>query len=78
MTNSFTEIVNDTLAKNINVIICHPWGFSFAVSDELTAHRLVYAYRHNKNLNKIEFNEVAGTYLVTIFNDQAKAMGCDC
>lgn len=53
------------------------WGFRFLVETEMEALRIGYAYRNSPHGYKVSFAVGAQKYSVTIWNDKAKAMGCD-
>jgi len=53
------------------------WGFSFMTETELAALRIAYAYRGNPHGVKVEHCPAVKQFMVTIWNDRAKAMGCD-
>ena len=71
----------ETMTKRCNRVVnqlkpeIKDWGFCFTVPAELDALRIAYAYRHAPNGVKVE--EIRNGYLVTVWNDGAKAMGCD-
>lgn len=53
------------------------WGFSFLVDSEIDALRIAYAYRNNPNGVKVEHCPNVSRFMVTVWNEKAKAMGCD-
>lgn len=53
------------------------WGFSFMADSELDALRVAYAYRNNPSGVKVEHCPAVGQFMVTVWNERAKAMGCD-
>ncbi len=76
---SMTTIAREVLAKYMGAGAPDflDWGFRFLVDTERDALLIGYAYRNNVNGYKIEFAGGAQKYSVTIWNDKAKAMGCD-
>lgn len=53
------------------------WGFSLMADSELDALRIAYAYRNVPHGVKVEHCPTVGQYMVTVFNDTAKASGID-
>ena len=53
------------------------WGFSFMASSEIQALRIAYSYRNNPHGVKMEHCPAVGQFMVTVWNDKAKAMGLD-
>ena len=53
------------------------WGFSYLVASELEALRLAYAHRKSPHGVKVEHCPAVAQYMVTVWNERAKAMGCD-
>lgn len=53
------------------------WGFSFMAETEIDALRIAYAYRNNPHGVKVEHCPNVSQFMVTVWNDKAKAMGCD-
>lgn len=53
------------------------WGFSYMADCELDALRIAYAYRNNPHGVKVEHCPSVDKYMVTIWNDKAKSIGCD-
>lgn len=53
------------------------WGFFFMVDSEIDALRIAYAYRNHKYGSKVEHCRSVGQFMVTMFNEHAKAMGID-
>lgn len=53
------------------------WGFSFMAKTEIDALRIAYAYRNSKHGTKVEHCPAVDSFMVTVWNDKAKAMGID-
>ena len=53
------------------------WGFRFFVANELEAYRAAYEYRNSKHGVKVEFAGGVHRWMVTVFNDTAKAAKID-
>mgnify|MGYP007031194006 CR=1 FL=1 len=53
------------------------WGFHFFVDDELSAFKAAYLYRNSPYGLKVEFAGGVQKWMVTIFNEAAKAAGID-
>jgi hypothetical protein len=53
------------------------WGFSFMTVTELAALRIAYSYRESPHGVKVEHYPAVEQFIVTIWNDRAKEMGCD-
>lgn len=53
------------------------WGFHFFVESELEAYKAAYVYRDNQHGVKVEFAGGAKRWMVTVFNEFAKAIGLD-
>ena len=53
------------------------WGFSFLVTNEIDALRIAYAYRENPYGVRVEHCPNVDRFMITIWNDRAKAMGLD-
>lgn len=53
------------------------WGVSFLIPTEIEALRIAYIYRRSPGGVTIENVASSNSYQVTIFNEKAKAMGCD-
>lgn len=53
------------------------WGFSFMADTEIDALRIAYSYRNSPNGVKAEHCPAVGKFMVTVWNDKAKAMGID-
>lgn len=62
---------------DINTPEMKDWGFSFSVDSEIDALRIAYAYRNNPHGVKVEHCPAVAQFMVRIWNDKAKAMGCD-
>ncbi len=54
------------------------WGLRFLVDSELDAYKAAYVHRNNPYGVKVEQGLNTGHWLVTVWNAEAKAMGCDC
>lgn len=53
------------------------WGFSFMLDNELDALRVAYLYREAPHGVKAEHCPNVGKFMVTVFNETAKAAGID-
>jgi hypothetical protein len=53
------------------------WGFSFMTITEIDALRIAYAYRNNPHGVKVEHCPAVDSFMVTVWNEKAKAMGID-
>lgn len=53
------------------------WGFTFLNSSELESLRIAYFYRNNPHGVKVEHCPGVDKFLVTVWNEHAKGMGCD-
>ena len=53
------------------------WGFSFMTITEIDALRIAYAYRNNPHGVQVEHCPAVDSFMVTVWNDKAKAMGID-
>lgn len=53
------------------------WGISFMKDSELDALRTAYAYRNSPHGVRVEHCPAANGWMVTVWNESAKAMGCD-
>ncbi len=67
-----------TVNAAVKAVRKEDWGFVVPCDSELDALRVAYTYRNAKHGCKIDTNEVTGYWGVTVWNENAKAMGCDC
>ena len=68
-----TKICNAALAGKKPTM--KDWGFSFMADTELEALRIAYAYRHNPHGVEVKHCPPVDQFMITIFNEKAKAMG---
>jgi hypothetical protein len=75
MKTNMTTVARTEIDKNKPEML--DWGFRFLVDTEIEALRIGYGYRNSPHGYKVEFAGGAQKYSVTIWNERAKAAGCD-
>lgn len=78
MTNTFNKTAVAAVDRACKTVRVEGWGIVLTATDELDALRIAYKYRNAKHGCKIDNNEATGYWGVTVWNENAKAMGCDC
>jgi hypothetical protein len=53
------------------------WGFHFFVDGEIEAYKAAYQYRDSKHGVRVEFAGGVQRWMVTVFNEAARAAGLD-
>jgi hypothetical protein len=53
------------------------WGFSVMADSEMEALQIAYFYRNSPNGLLVENCPNIGKFMVTVWNEHAKAMGCN-
>lgn len=54
------------------------WGINYYVKTEMDAYKTAYLHRDCKHGSRVRYAEGLGMWLVTVFNEGAKAAGIDC
>lgn len=75
MKTNMTTVARNEADKNQAQTL--DWGIRFLVATEIEALRIGYGYKNSPHGYKIEHCPNVGQYSVTVWNDKAKAMGCD-